>query len=74
MESDFLNRRNNYKIDDEDAQLALHGYSMHCIGLLMFCRFYIFLFHMQTAQVVVPVAFLILLKVVQEATDAHSHT
>lgn len=31
MESDFLNRRNNYKIDDEDAQLALHGYGMYCM-------------------------------------------
>ena len=33
MESDFLNRRNNYKIDDEDAQLALHGYSMLLLSL-----------------------------------------
>ena len=35
MESDFLNRRNNYKIDDEDAQLALHGYSMFTRCLLL---------------------------------------
>lgn len=27
MEEDFLSNRNNYKIDDEDASLALEGYS-----------------------------------------------
>ena len=28
MEDDFLSKRNIYKIDDEDAGLALEGYSM----------------------------------------------
>lgn len=40
MEEDYFSKRNIYKIDDEDAGLALEGYSKFFIFLSSYCSNY----------------------------------